>query len=424
MQSTVDQMLDFSQFRSEQNRLEIIIIHGWERKKDMILNYFHIKSHIIKVALAMVILFVSLCFDTKIEAKVVEQRGNTTCNINNGGILASDKKEIFYFHPGESEQIPGKFEYQVTVAPGIFAMSLEDNSKTRRVTDSMKDELDGNLMNFNIADGWIYYMADQVSKKEDVYITKKVLAKSRADGKGKTQILYKDADNDLEMQGLARFLLVDGYLYYSVNEVENDKIVCNIYRMKLNGKSKVKLAKTINTYFDVKGKWLYYVTYGGSNGDLLKRKNLTQKDTYENIYSPFFTIQDFFIEGKYIFLRAYDRILRIPMKKNASNSEVKTLVTWSTITLERSSLLMVNEGWLYYNLEKEGGRKIDEFGFEAPITTDTLFRMKIDGKQKKKIYDQKDFNFHGIQFLEGYPYSPSSIRSSQPVTRLKIGDIK
>lgn len=381
------------------------------------------KAYNIRIILVMVILFMPFFSDAKIKATSVEQRGNTTCNINNGGGLASDKKELYYFHAGESEQIPGKFEYQVTVAPGIFAMSLEDNSKTRRVTDSMKDDLDGNLMNFNIADGWIYYMADQVSKKEDVYITKKVLARSRTDGKGKTQILYKDADNDLEMQGLARFLLVDGYLYYSVNEVENDKTICNIYRMKLDGKGKVKLAKTINTYFDVKGKWLYYVTYGGSNGDLLKRKNLTQKDTYENIYSPFFTTQDFFIEGKYIFLRTYDRILRIPMKKNASNSEVKTLVTWNTITLERSSLLMVNEGWLYYNLEKEEWKRID--GFDQVIITNTLYRMKSDGKQKKKICDQKDFWFEGMQIIDGYLYSPSSIRSLQPTTiRIKISDIK
>lgn len=388
----------------------------------MVDNYNNRKAYKIKIVLTMVILFMSLFFDAKIKATAAEQRGNTTSNINNGGGLVSDKKELYYFHPGESEQIPGKFEYQVTVAPGIFAMSIVDHSQTRRVTDSMKDDLDGNLMNLNIVDGWIYYMADQVSKKDDIFITKKVIARSRTDGKGKTQILYKDADNDLGMESLVRFLLVDGYLYYSLNEVENDKTVCNIYRMKTDGKGKVKLVKTINTYFDVRGKWLYYETYGGAYGTIIKRKDLTKKDTHENIYSPPFMTEEFFIEGKWIYLRAYDRILRIPMKKNVSYSEVKTLIKLSVAGV-RSSLLMVNEGWLYYNLEKEEWKKID--GFDQAIITNTLYRIKTNGKQKKKICDQMEFWFEDTQILEGYLYSPSSIRSLQPTTiRLKISDIK
>ena len=119
-------------------------------------------------------------------------------------------------------------------------------------------------------------------------------------------------------------------------------------------------------------------------------------------------------------MRTQDAIRKIPDKKNVKYSEIKQLVTFPSSD-KPSKLLMVSKGMLFYDISEK--KFIPEDGIKLDMAS--LFSVQLDGKNKKKIFDESEFNFKKMQLINGYIYLPEYIGSSDKnMERRRISELK
>ncbi len=210
-------------------------------------------------------------------------------------------------------------------------------------------------------------------------------------------------------------MVVDGWIYYCV--INEDEY--HIYRMKTDGTGKTKLVATTSTNFDVSDGWLYF-TASGVPGDSIVRKNLSKTGTVESIYTPPFVFDKFIVDGSWLYVRTQDAISKIPIKKNVKYTEIKQLVTFASSAIP-SKLLMVSDGTLFYDISEKKFIPEDE----TTINIGALYSVQLDGKNKKKLFDESKFSFKNMQLINGYIYFPEEIgRSDKNRERVKINELK
>ncbi len=290
------------------------------------------------------------------------------------------------------------------------------------MTDAIENGFENGLSSLNVSGEYIYYIANRALTRDPdrgfALTTEELIVRSKKDGKGKAQVLYASGlEKDLE-----RFLVVDDWIYYQVTGGDGTTLRY-IYRMRLNGKEKKLLLKITGTYFDLKEEWLYHDEHA-SGSVYLVREKIVGSYKKEQVCELEFGAQQILVEGNWIYAKDYNKILKIPAKKDVRSSEVKMLVSLGKdVTV--NNFIMVNDGWVYYDIV--GSRKVkDELSKEERMEeVVTLYRIKADGTGKKKLCTYEEFYFNYMQILGGYLYSPVAMRSYQEMTiRLKISELK
>lgn len=207
---------------------------------------------IIIVAIVILILFsISILNNNKI--------GNSTCNLRNKGIAAIEDNKIYYIQTGENK--------------GIYRLK-GNNDKSKKIVDGIAYYL-------NLYKNYLYYI--ELNEKDLEFNVIKI----KANGKDK-QTFIKNVD-------LNMLTVVDNWVYFC-----EDK---ELYRIRTNGKDKIKICEDEVSNYKVEGNYIYYIYFNGEK-NILARKTLEGKSFLklsENVSEDFDIIGNriYFIEQKY-----------------------------------------------------------------------------------------------------------------------------
>lgn len=156
-------------------------------------------------------------------------RGNSTGNIVNGGLVASQDGWLYYTNLDRDDGGEPFFE---------LCKVRTDGSGHSRINGDRAGSL-------NVVDGWIYYHIDGCYDDSGIY-------KVRTDGGERTRI-SEDA---------AAYLSVIGDWIYYVNmntEPCPSFLHGEIYRVRTDGSERTRISEDAAAYLNVVGDWLYYV---------------------------------------------------------------------------------------------------------------------------------------------------------------------
>lgn len=191
-------------------------------------SVFNINRKVIMRALAVIIVLITIivlisCFKGK-------NNINIFANSDNRGLAAQEKKWIYYVDFDDDEPV------------GIKRIK-QDGKKTEKVVD-------GAIAYLNISDGYIYCMEyDEDDEKCN-------LVKMKLNGKKKEEIA-KDID-------LKPINVLDKWVYYYKNN--------NLYRVKKSGDDREKVSEKDIQYYQIDGKWIYYIYSKDSTCYIAKMK--------------------------------------------------------------------------------------------------------------------------------------------------------
>ena len=162
--------------------------------------------------------------------------GNSSGNSSNVGLAVQEGKWIYYVEVDDDEPV------------GICRTKL-NGKKTEKITD-------GYMYCLNIIDDYIYCLEyDEDDEKNN-------LIKIKTNGKNK-EILARDIDE-------GQIVAVEDWVYY----YKNDKL----YRVKLNGTDREEVSDKEITYYQIEGKWIYYI-YEKEGSQYIAKMELDGEDT-------------------------------------------------------------------------------------------------------------------------------------------------
>lgn len=227
----------------------------------------------------------------------------------------------------------------------------------------------GNMVNggFVVQEGgWVYY----ISNESSIY-------KVKVDGSEKT-ILFEENKvlfNSINLAG--------GWIYFSsISTDENHKITSGgIYKIKTDGKEKVKLCPAVANYLYVAGDWLYYINMDNDHSNLERIKiDGSEKTKISEEIKGYYSISGDFI----YYILSED-------KNNDGYFEstlcrIKTDGTGLTrVSLKDSvrSDIQVLGDWVYYGINSKVVGSMDKEGDDHT----KLYKIKTDGTGKTKISD-------------------------------------
>lgn len=162
--------------------------------------------------------------------------GNSAGNINNLGLAVQDGKWIYYVEVDGNEPV------------GICKVKT-NGKKTEKVAE-------GSMYCLNIVDNYIYCL--EYNEDDTQYD----LIKIKTNGK-KKEILARDIDE-------GTITVVDKWVYYNKND--------NLYRVKINGTDREKISGKNISYYQIDGKWIYYV-YENENSQYIAKMKLNGEDS-------------------------------------------------------------------------------------------------------------------------------------------------
>lgn len=162
--------------------------------------------------------------------------GNSSGNNENDGLAVQDGKWIYYVAVEDDESV------------GI--------NKVKTNGKKVQTIAEGNMYGLNVVGNYIYC----IEYDEDRYQNN--LIRIRKNGKGKER-LARDIDGDA-------ISVVDNWVYYCKND--------NLYRVRVNGKDREKVSSREISYYQIEGKWIYYI-YQNNSSEYIARMKLNGKDS-------------------------------------------------------------------------------------------------------------------------------------------------
>lgn len=190
------------------------------------------KSLILKILPVIIALIAVLIINSGFKS---DKYGNSVGNSNNNGLAAEYDKWIYYVEVDGDDTV------------GICKVK-NNGKKTEKVAE-------GDFYNLNILDGYIYCLEhDSEENKEN-------LVKLKTNGK-KKEVLARDVNN-------GTITVTEKWIYYYKNT--------NLYRMKLDGTEKNRVSDKKISYYQIDGKWIYYI-YKNENISNIARMKLNGED--------------------------------------------------------------------------------------------------------------------------------------------------
>lgn len=227
-------------------------------------------------------------------------KGNTSGNINSGG-LAAVKDGWIYYH-------------NVNGGNSLYKIKTDGTEKMPLCGDAP--------FNINVVGDWIYYT--NVVENYNIY-------KIRTNGTDRTKL------NDDESWNVT---VADNWIYY-INESDGG---C-LYKIDVNGASKTKLNEYDSKYLDVKWDWIYYVN--GDDGRIIYRMKLEDPsivEKLENIYAWGINVSD----GRIYFSNEMD--LHCLYKVNTDGTDLVKLCDDTAYDIQ------VKGEWIYYSNASDGDK--------------------------------------------------------------------
>ncbi len=322
-------------------------------------------------------------------AAPVPTQGNSTGNLNRFGSYASSALWIYSVEEDPKGRYDDCILYKLNVTTGKKTILTRGKS----------------IYDLNIVGEYIFYLSDFPDKK---FHQSFAIYKIRNDGKYKKKIT-KSTDEE------ARYMVTyDGWIYYD-NWQDNQ----NLYKMKLDGTGKTKLADLRDVWsLRVQGDWVYFEGEDGHNGFYkVKTDGSGLTKVFETPEWPYQFNE--VVSGDWIYFATYNGIEKI--KTDGTQRTVLRKLDYDL--WEESTNINVQGQWLYYSLDGTGTRgdykiykmKLDGTG-ETIVTTVNpdealcdmflvgdwiyydsvvmyksyqIYRLKTDGTRKQRIYCHK-----------------------------------
>ena len=315
----------------------------------------------LKVSIIIVIILIILELTTNVVSLVFKnikyaffrtvgiesKEGNQIGNINNFGYATEDSKYLYYMSPNQDGQYIG-----------ISKVSKKDltGKQTRLIEGTWE------IASINSYGDYIYFVTlSQNDVDENDETADKVdnkIHRVNKNGNQKDEIL-----NDNEFNNYAyKMVVVDGKIYY-IGEDE-----C-IWYMDLDGNHKTRLNENASGFEAITDKYILYNMPDFKDGEetsvsmIMDRNGKNAREINgERIYTPV-------LYKDYIYYLTEDRYLH-RMDLNGKNDEM--------LSDSKIYNLNVSENGIYYFKEK--------FNSSGEITSVTICRMDLDGKNNKQIY--------------------------------------
>lgn len=253
--------------------------------------------------------------DTVIVNVIQKSRGNTSDNIKNGGIAASD---------GEMEYFCKYF-----LECGLYKTRINDFNMTKIYDDHPKY--------INFFDGWIYY--SNINDKEYIY-------KIKPDGTCRTKLNDRPSDY---------LNIVNGWIYF----IENDK---DLFKMKLDGSEKKKITEDIPSSIYIDDEWIYYANCSDDNKLYrIKTDGTNRRKVCEDI------VLEMAAKNGFVY---YRDVVKGYLYKIKSDGTERTV-------LSRDNPYFINlcDDWIYYCKGQEAGDSAH--GSIYRIKTDGTLKKKV-----------------------------------------------
>lgn len=191
-------------------------------------SVFNINRKLIMRALAVLIIIIAIivlmvCFKGK-------KHVNSFANSNNKGIAAQDGKWIYFVDFDDDE-------------PAGIKKIKQNGKKAEKVVD-------GSMAYLNISNGYIYCIEYDENESQSNLI------KMKLNGK-KKETLARDIN-------LAPINVADKWVYYYKNS--------SLYRVKISGEDREKVSDKNIVYYQIEGKWIYYIYSKDSSCYIAKMK--------------------------------------------------------------------------------------------------------------------------------------------------------
>lgn len=252
------------------------------------------------ISLVAILVFATSFFSgcsTSNDASIQPVMGNSSGNMNNGGIAAR-QGEWVYFNTGNA-----------------IYKEKTDGSERMLV-------INAGVSNLNVADEWIFYAGSgDVSK----------IYKVRTDGTGET-LLYETIPGE---EYIGSLQVVGDWIYFSAGS-SDDQGLTKLYKMKLDGTGKTVISNETALDLNFVGDWIYYANWSDGwkiyrmKTDGTERTELSEEAALRmNVY-----------ENWIYYISARDS--RIYKLKMDGTGKVK-------LSEEGASALNVSDGWIYYN---------------------------------------------------------------------------
>ena len=290
--------------------------------------------------------------------------GNTSGNINRGGLATSKDEWIYYQNAGQG----GK----------LYKIKTDGTGSTAVCSDTP--------FYINVVQDWIYYTNAADSSK---------IYKIRTDGTCRTKLNNDESCNTT---------VIDNWIYY-INYSDSGRL----YKIAIDGSCKTKLNDNNSKYLNVKWDFIYYVNADdGYSINRIKPDNPSTTEQLKNVYAGDMSITNEFIYfsnkkdsnslykiningtglAKLCTDTAYD--LQVTgdwiYYSNASNGDklckIKTDGTSKTILYDGSAYLLYIVGdWIYFLHDKQGL---------------TIYKIKNDGTSLEESYGIQIKNYMQI----------------------------
>lgn len=302
----------------------------------------------------------------------------------------------------------------------VFFENFYDNRVYRINKDgSGKLKINDNKMKIiKIQDGWIYYNGEYIG---DTYIAT-YFYKMRLDGTDKTKLYWYKPDYvevigdwiyyfdsgmhkifKIKNDGTENRTLVlndwvedmkikDGFIYFIGGKDYSGNENRGIYKVKVDGTSKIKLEDSSPEKIDVYGDWIYYMIYG----DFYRMKTDGTQKTKLFIPQSDKSISYYDIKGEYIYINESSTLWRLKL-----DGSEKTIIKDNNFTF--NNLRIFDDGFFYtdgrdiYSLNSDGtvNKKlvddcyslvdvVDGWVYYVKITDNILlYKVRIDGTEKQ-----------------------------------------
>jgi len=292
---------------------------------------------------------------------------NINANLNNSGFVLKNKGWIFYlgFDEGQSDGVyklkdnkKEKFidEYVLYLNKSgkyIYYLDVENEDIVKIKTDGKDKKIvveDVDLEKFIVIDNWIYYF-DEAK-----------FCRTKTNGKDKQVISEKSIEN---------YEIKEDWIYYSYKN-DGEYIIAKV---KTNGEDNTKINEDAGVNFFIKGKYIYYIyeNYNKENNqytnELYKMKlNGKNKEKVADLDKEMYIASINYSDNEIYYFKRYEETKLAIYKKNLKSGEETKVVDLNG----HATYINIIDNWIYYP-------DINEIGNEE------IYRIKINGEDKEGL---------------------------------------
>lgn len=293
------------------------------------------KKNIIIIAIIVILLVIISIVTSIILASTVGNAGKVAGNLNNDGFAIAKGNNVYLSNTlvdsGESKE------------KGLYEISSKNTSKLITQDDYIKS--------INYYKGNLYYLA--INKNEEGNFIRQIV-KIKPNGEKKEIIV-----DNIETVSIGNNSLnvSDGWIYYLNSDYKLEKV-------KTNGEKRQQISEEELVCFQISGKYIYYTTKDDDFKRMKKDGSAIEK--LENGIDSF----QIFSNNVYYISKSNKHLMKLNLK-DKSDTE---------IVARKIKTFNIYEKTIYYAVNEN-----DE---------QALYKMKINGKENKKIVDLASANVY------------------------------